>query len=166
MNIAKNIKNIAQEVLLNESRAIEILTNLSDNYFEEYVKEIYSSKGRVVITGIGKSSFMANKIVMVPNASGLPTISTCSTTSFTNYHAMTQQDDIVACISKSDNTSAIKVLVPILKRSSMKVVVCRGVIKTYLKRLVSQDRKPICRKRSSAHHRFFSQPDLVKERIA
>ncbi|WKZ59066.1 MAG: SIS domain-containing protein [Cyclobacteriaceae bacterium] len=163
MNIAKNIKNIAREVLLNESRAIENLSALLDNDFEECVKEIYSSKGRVVITGIGKSGHMANKIVMTPNASGLPTIFKHSSTSINTCPALTQQDDIVACISESGTTSEIKVLVPIFKRSNMKVVVCGSVTKT---RLVSQDRKSICCKQFSAYYRFYSQPDLVKERIA
>jgi arabinose-5-phosphate isomerase len=166
LNIAKNIKNIAQEVLLNESRAIEILTNLSDNYFEEYVNKTYSSKDQVVITDIGKSVHMANKIVAELSTPGLSTNFAPAATSVTNYPTVTQQEDLVACISKSGNTSEIKVLVPILKRSSMKVVVCNGITKTHSKRLVSQDRKPICCKRLSAHHRFYSQPDLVKERIA
>jgi arabinose-5-phosphate isomerase len=166
LNIAKNIKNIAQEVLLNESWAIEILANLSDNYVEEYVNETYSSKDRVVITDIGKSVHIANKIVAELSTSGLPINFALLATSVINYPGVTQQDNILACISKSGNTSEIKVLVPILKRSSMKVVVYRGVIKVHLKRSVLQDRKPICCKRLSAHHRFYSQPDLVKERIA
>src|SRR5690606_6148963 len=136
-----------------------------DNYIEEYVNKTYSSKDRAVITDIGKSVHIANKIVAELSTSGLPLNFALSATSVTNYPAVTPQDHILACISKSDNTSEIKVLVPILKRSSKKVVVYRRVIKAHLKRLVLQDRKPICSKRLSAHHRFYSQPDLVQERI-
>ena len=74
LNIAKNIKNIAREVLLNESRAIENLVNYIDNDFEECVREIYSSKGRVVVTGIGKSAIIANKIVATLNSTGTPSV--------------------------------------------------------------------------------------------
>jgi len=55
LNIAKNIKQIAKDVLINEARAIENLIHFIDNDFEDCVREILKSKGRVVITGIGKN---------------------------------------------------------------------------------------------------------------
>ncbi len=67
LNLVKNIKKIAQAVLLNEAHAIENLINLIDDNFEACVNEIYSAKGRVVITGIGKSAIIANKIVATLN---------------------------------------------------------------------------------------------------
>ncbi|HOX83341.1 MAG TPA: D-arabinose 5-phosphate isomerase, partial [Chryseolinea sp.] len=63
MNLVKNIKKIACEVLINESQAIQQLADYIDDDFEACVKEIYSAKGRVVVTGIGKSAIVANKIV-------------------------------------------------------------------------------------------------------
>ena len=60
LNLVKNIKKIAREVLLNESQAIHNLTEYIDDSFEACVQEIYSAKGRVVITGIGKSVLPGN----------------------------------------------------------------------------------------------------------
>ncbi len=132
MNIAKNIKNIAREVLLNESRAIENLSALLDNDFEECVKEIYSSKGRVVITGIGKSAIIANKIVATLNSTGTPAIFMHAADAIHGDLGMIQQDDIVICISKSGNTPEIKVLVPLLKRRGSKLVALVSNTNSYL----------------------------------
>ena len=113
MKLAKNIKRIAQEVLLNESRAIEKITAFIDDNFEACVQEIYSAKGRVVITGIGKSAIIANKIVATLNSTGTPSIFMHAADAIHGDLGMIQREDIVICISKSGNTPEIKVLVPL-----------------------------------------------------
>ncbi len=132
MNITKNIKKIATDVLLNESRAIENLTHFIDNDFEACVKEILESKGRVVITGIGKSAIIANKIVATMNSTGTPALFMHAADAIHGDLGMIQQDDIVICISKSGNTPEIKVLVPLLKRRGSKLVALVSNTKSYL----------------------------------
>jgi len=132
LNIGKNIKNIARAVLLNESRAIENLSTLVDDSFEECVKEIYSSKGRVVVTGIGKSAIIANKIVATLNSTGTPALFMHAADAIHGDLGMVQKDDIVLCISKSGNTPEIKVLVPLLKRRGSKLVALVSNVNSYL----------------------------------
>lgn len=132
MNLVKNIKKIARDVLINESRAIENLTNFIDNQFELCVKEIYSAKGRVVITGIGKSAIIANKIVATLNSTGTPSLFMHAADAIHGDLGMIQREDIVICISKSGNTPEIKVLVPLLKRRGSKLVALVSNTNSYL----------------------------------
>jgi len=132
LNLVKNIKKIAREVLLNESQAIQNLTNFIDDNFERCVKEIYSAKGRVVITGIGKSAIIANKIVATLNSTGTPAIFMHAADAIHGDLGMIQQQDIVICISKSGSTPEIKVLVPLLKRRGSKLVALVSNTNSYL----------------------------------
>ena len=132
MNLAKNIKKIARDVLLNESRAIENLSKFIDDNFEACVKEIYSAKGRVVITGIGKSAIIANKIVATLNSTGSPALFMHAADAIHGDLGMIQNEDIVVCISKSGNTPEIKVLVPLLKRRGSKLVALVSNTNSYL----------------------------------
>jgi arabinose-5-phosphate isomerase len=132
LNLQKNIKNIAHAVLINEARAIENLTNYIDNDFEACVQEIYSAKGRVVITGIGKSAIIANKIVATLNSTGTPSLFMHAADAIHGDLGMIQNDDIVICISKSGNTPEIKVLVPLLKRRGSKLVALVSNTNSYL----------------------------------
>lgn len=132
MNITKNIKSIARDVLLNESRAIENLVPQIDDSFEACVKEIYSSSGRVIVTGIGKSAIIANKIVATLNSTGTPSIFMHAADAIHGDLGMIQQSDIVICLSKSGNTPEIKVLVPLLKRRGSKLVALVSNTSSYL----------------------------------
>ena len=132
MNVAKNIRTIARDVLLNESKAIENLINFIDNDFEACVRHIFQSKGRVVITGIGKSAIIANKIVATLNSTGTPALFMHAADAIHGDLGMIQHEDIVICISKSGNTPEIKVLVPLLKRRGSKLVALVSNINSYL----------------------------------
>ena len=132
MNLVKNIKKIAQDVLINESLAIQNLTNFIDDNFEACVKEIYSSKGRVVITGVGKSAIIANKIVATLNSTGTPSLFMHAADAIHGDLGMIQKEDIVICISKSGNTPEIRVLVPLLKRRGSKLVALVSNTNSYL----------------------------------
>jgi len=132
LNLGKNIKKIAQDVLINESLAIQNLTNFIDDDFEACVKEIYSAKGRVVITGVGKSAIIANKIVATLNSTGTPSIFMHAADAIHGDLGMIQKEDIVICISKSGNTPEIKVLVPLLKRRGSKLVALVSNTNSYL----------------------------------
>lgn len=122
MKIIKNIQKIAKEVLINESKAVKNLTDFIDESFARCVKEIYESKGRVVVTGIGKSAIIANKIVATLNSTGTPSVFMHAADAIHGDLGIVQSDDIVICISKSGNTPEIKVLVPLIKRRGSKLV--------------------------------------------
>lgn len=132
MNLTKNIRKVATDVLLNEARAIERLTDFIDDDFEACVKEIIKSKGRVVITGIGKSAIIANKIVATLNSTGTPSLFMHAADAIHGDLGMIQNEDIVICISKSGNTPEIKVLVPLVKRRGFKLVALVSNIDSYL----------------------------------
>lgn len=132
LNLGKNIKKIAREVLINESLAIQNLTNFIDDSFEACVNEIYSAGGRVVITGVGKSAIIANKIVATLNSTGTPALFMHAADAIHGDLGMIQKQDIVICISKSGNTPEVKVLIPLLKRRGSKLVALVSNTNSYL----------------------------------
>jgi arabinose-5-phosphate isomerase len=132
LNITKNIKKIAKTVLINEAKAVENLTNFIDNDFEACVREIIQCRGRVVLTGIGKSAIIANKIVATMNSTGTPALFMHAADAIHGDLGMIQTEDIVICLSKSGNTPEIKVLVPLLKRRGSKLVALVSNTKSYL----------------------------------
>jgi arabinose-5-phosphate isomerase len=132
LNIAKNIQQIAKDVLQNEAQAVQNLTNFIDNDFEACVREIFVCKGRVVVTGIGKSAIIANKIVATLNSTGTPSLFLHAADAIHGDLGMIQNEDIVICISKSGSTPEIKVLVPVLKRRGSKLVALVSNTNSYL----------------------------------
>ncbi|NDE61795.1 MAG: D-arabinose 5-phosphate isomerase, partial [Cyclobacteriaceae bacterium] len=74
MKLTKNIKTTAVRVLLNESEAIAKLVDRLNGDFEASVSRILQSKGRVVVTGVGKSAIIASKIVATLNSTGTPAL--------------------------------------------------------------------------------------------
>lgn len=132
MNLDKNIKSIAIKALLNEAKAVENLTNFIDADFEACVKEIYQSSGRVVITGIGKSAIIANKIVATMNSTGTPALFMHAADAIHGDLGMIQSNDLVICISKSGNTPEVRVLVPLLKRRGAKLIALVSNANSYL----------------------------------
>ncbi|HKL07685.1 MAG TPA: KpsF/GutQ family sugar-phosphate isomerase [Bacteroidales bacterium] len=110
-----DIKNLAIKTILQEAESIKKLAGYIDNDFEKIVQLIYNSNGRVVVTGIGKSANIANKIVASLNSTGTPSIFMHAADAIHGDLGMIQKDDVIICISKSGNTPEIKVLVPIIK---------------------------------------------------
>lgn len=132
MNITKNIKKIAHDVLINESKAIHDLTNFIGNDFETCVREMLNCRGRIVVTGVGKSAIIASKIVATFNSTGTPSLFMHAADAIHGDLGMIQKEDIVLCLSKSGNTPEIKVLVPLLKRRGSKLVAMVGNTSSYL----------------------------------
>ena len=118
----ENIINIARQTITEEAAAVAKLTDYIDDDFTQAVDYILHSKGRVVITGIGKSAMIANKIVATMNSSGTPAIFMHAADAIHGDLGIIQQEDVVICISKSGNTPEIKVLVPLLKRGNNKLI--------------------------------------------
>jgi arabinose-5-phosphate isomerase len=122
----QNIVAIAKETILEESNAIANLTNLIDSDFEQAVHFILNAKGRVVVTGIGKSANIATKIVATMNSTGTPAIFMHAADAIHGDLGIIQNDDVVICISKSGNTPEIKVLVPLIKNSGNTIIAITG----------------------------------------
>ena len=122
----------AKRIIVEESRSINNLSNYLDDNFANVVKEILATKGRLVITGIGKSALIANKIVATMNSTGTPALFMHAAEAIHGDLGMIQKDDIVLCISKSGNTPEIKVLIPLLKRGGNKLIAMVSERTSYL----------------------------------
>jgi arabinose-5-phosphate isomerase len=105
----------AKEVFKIEADSILQLETYLDASFYEVIRIIYSSKGRLVITGIGKSAIIANKIVATLNSTGTPAIFMHAADAIHGDLGIIQKEDVIIAISNSGNTPEIKLLVPWLK---------------------------------------------------
>lgn len=110
-----NTKEIARKVIFDEAEAIRNLATFIDDDFEKVVDLIYHTKGRVIITGIGKSAIIAQKIVATLNSTGTPAVFMHAADAIHGDLGMICHDDVVICISKSGNTPEIKVLIPLIR---------------------------------------------------
>lgn len=128
----EKILNTAKNTILSESIAIAKLVDFLDDNFVETVDIIYNSKGRLVITGIGKSAIIAQKIVASLNSTGTPSLFLHASEAIHGDLGMVQPGDIVICISKSGNSPEIKVLVPLLKRFGNKLIAITGNTTSFL----------------------------------
>ncbi|WP_271405071.1 KpsF/GutQ family sugar-phosphate isomerase [Tenacibaculum soleae] len=126
MKDANAILSTAKETILLESNAIANLANLLNSSFVEAVNFIFNSKGRVIVTGIGKSANIANKMVATFNSTGTPAVFMHAADAIHGDLGNVQNNDTVICISKSGNTPEIKVLVPLIKSSKNKIIAITG----------------------------------------
>ena len=126
------ILEIAKAAIKKESECIENLLNYIDSEFVAVVKEIFNSKGRLIISGIGKSAIIGNKIVATLNSTGTPSIFMHAAEAIHGDLGIIQPNDIVICISKSGNTPEIKVLTPLVKASGNKLIAMVGNTDSYL----------------------------------
>ncbi len=118
----KPIMRVARETVETEAKAIQHLSTLIDEEFASAVAYIYQSKGRVIVTGVGKSANIATKIVATLNSTGTPAIFMHAADAIHGDLGIIQENDTVICISKSGNTPEIKVLVPLIKASENKLI--------------------------------------------
>ena len=109
------IKNSALRTLELEAESIAGLKKFVDESFEKTVEIIHQSKGRVVITGVGKSAIVGQKIVATLNSTGTPALFMHAADAIHGDIGMVQKDDTVIIISKSGESPEIKVLVPLIK---------------------------------------------------
>ncbi len=126
MKNKNSIIDIAKQTIEMEANAISNLSNLITNDFAEATELIYNSKGRVIITGIGKSAIIANKIVATLNSTGTPAIFMHAADAIHGDLGSILKDDVVICISKSGNTPEIKVLIPLIKSAKNKMIAITG----------------------------------------
>lgn len=134
MNIHQQIIASAQKTITIERDAISDLESLVDQEFANAVEVIYHSKGRVVITGIGKSAIIAQKIVATLNSTGTPALFMHAADAIHGDLGSILKDDIVVCISKSGNTPEIKVLVPLIKKTKNTLIAITSNRESFLGR--------------------------------
>lgn len=128
----ENILAIAKKTILSESEAITKLIDFLDENFYEAVQRIYETKGRLIVTGIGKSAIIAQKMVATFNSTGTPSMFLHAAEAIHGDLGMIQNDDIIICISKSGNSPEIKVLVPLLKRFGNTLIAITGNVTSFL----------------------------------
>ena len=132
MSNTATILNLAKKTIETESKAIGNLANLLNDDFAKTVECILNSKGRVVITGIGKSAIIATKIVATLNSTGTPAIFMHAGDAIHGDLGTIQEDDVVICISKSGSTPEIKMLVPLIKRGNNVLIGLTGNVESFL----------------------------------
>ena len=132
LNTTQTILENAKQSILSQSESIAKLTQYLTEDFAKTVQLIFESKGRLVVTGIGKSAIIAQKIVATLNSTGTPSIFLHAAEAIHGDLGMLQKEDVVICISKSGNSPEIKVLVPLLKRFDNLLIAITGNMSSFL----------------------------------
>ncbi len=122
MNIHEQIVASAKRTIVIERDAIDNLIQFIDDDFTKAVAMILNSKGRVILTGVGKSAIIAQKISATLNSTGTPAIFMHAADAIHGDLGTVLQDDIVLCISKSGGTPEIKVLVSLIKNMGNTII--------------------------------------------
>jgi arabinose-5-phosphate isomerase len=128
----ENILALAKKTILSESESIAKLASFLDKNFVQATQSIFDSKGRIIVTGVGKSAIIAQKIVATFNSTGTPSLFLHASEAIHGDLGMVQNDDVILCISKSGNSPEIKVIVPLLKRFGNTLIGITGNMTSYL----------------------------------
>lgn len=129
-----NIRDIALQVIDTEANSILGLKNLLTEDFEKVVDLIYNSSGNVIVSGIGKSANIAQKIVATLNSTGTTAVFMHAADAIHGDLGIIRNNDIVIVVSKSGETPEIKVLTPLIKIRKNKLVAIVGSRDSYLAR--------------------------------
>ena len=115
-----------KEVIRKEAEAVASLTNKIDDSFVEAVNAIYNSKGRVIISGMGKSGIVGRKIAATLTSTGISAFFLHPAESVHGDLGILHKDDVVICISKSGDTHELTQIIPLLKRIGVKIITITG----------------------------------------
>ena len=115
-----------------QAASIANLRSYIDESFEKAVQQLAACKGRLVISGVGKSAIVAQKIVATMNSTGTPALFMHAADAIHGDLGMVQQDDVVMVISKSGDSPEIKVLAPLLKNFGNVLIGMVGNVQSYL----------------------------------
>jgi len=126
------LKQIALRTIELESQSISGLSQYINEDFEKAVNAIANGRGRLVISGIGKSAVIAQKIVATLNSTGTPSIFMHAADAIHGDLGIVQQEDVVMIISKSGESPEIKVLVPLIKNFKNILIGMVGSTESYL----------------------------------
>lgn len=127
-----NIRKYAKDTIQSEIDAMQKMHDFIDNAFVQSVTLMHEAKGRIVITGIGKSAIIAQKIVATMNSTGTPALFMHAADAIHGDLGMIQPDDVVILISKSGESPEIKALLPFIKNFGNKVIAICGSSNSYL----------------------------------
>ena len=127
-----DILQIGIDTIQLESTTLNNLSSKLDKTFANVVKNILKSEGRVVITGIGKSAIIGQKIVATFNSTGTPALFMHAADAIHGDLGMMQKDDVVICISKSGNSPEIKALAPLIIKGGNTLIGIVGNMTSYL----------------------------------
>ena len=127
-----NWKQRAKRTLELESQAIANLVDRLDDAFDAVGDLILNLKGRVVMTGIGKSAIIAQKLVATFNSTGTPAVFMHAADAIHGDLGLVQKDDVVICISKSGNSPEIKALSPLIKSRGIPLIGMVGNLDSHL----------------------------------
>lgn len=130
--MANNIISTGKQTIIAESHSVAKLVDYINEDFEKAVSKIFESQGRLVISGIGKSAIVAQKIVASLNSTGSPSIFLHAADAIHGDIGMVQPEDVVMIISKSGDSPEIKVLVPLVKNFKNTVIAICGNMESYL----------------------------------
>ncbi|MBO7074601.1 MAG: KpsF/GutQ family sugar-phosphate isomerase [Bacteroidales bacterium] len=128
----ENLREIALQVIDNEANSILGLKSLLTDDFEKVVELIYNSKGNVIVSGIGKSANIAQKIVATLNSTGTTAVFMHAADAIHGDLGIIRDNDVVVIVSKSGETPEIKVLIPLIKIRKNKLVAIVGNRESYL----------------------------------
>lgn len=115
-----------------EARSVKGLTAYLDDHFEKVIHAVHGSKGRLVISGIGKSAIVAQKIVATLNSTGTPALFMHAADAIHGDLGMVTGDDMVMIISKSGESPEIKVLVPLIRNFGNMLIGMAGNMGSFL----------------------------------
>jgi len=132
LKVEKSIKEIAVQTIREESEAISALTGSINKDFVNCVDLILHAKGRVIVTGIGKSAIVGSKLVASLNSTGTPSVFMHAADAIHGDLGTIQKEDIIICLSKSGETPEIKILVPLLKTYGSSLIAIVGNTSSYL----------------------------------
>src|SRR5438045_6499266 len=121
-----DIISLAKETIIQEAEAIAGLEAFINDDFKNVIEAIKNSKGRLVISGIGKSAIVAQKIVATLNSTGTPSLFMHAADAIHGDMGMIKEKDVVVVISKSGESDEIKVLVPLIRNSGNKIIAIAG----------------------------------------
>ncbi len=127
-----NIISSAKKTIEVEARSINELAELINEDFEKAVLTINNCKGRLVVSGIGKSAIVAQKIVATLNSTGTPSLFLHAADAIHGDIGMVQKDDVVMILSKSGDSPEIKILIPLIKNFKNTIVAICGNMQSYL----------------------------------
>lgn len=127
-----NIISSAKKTIDLEARSIKELAALINQDFEKAVRIISTCTGRVVVSGIGKSAIVAQKLVATLNSTGTPALFLHAADAIHGDIGMVQHGDVVLIISKSGDSPEIKVLIPLIKHFKNTIIGMTGNVHSYL----------------------------------
>ena len=127
-----DIKKIAKSTIMLEGESILRLEQYINDDFTEIISKIINSKGRLIVSGIGKSANVAQKMVSTFNSTGQPSIFMHAADAIHGDLGNVQLNDIVLFISKSGNTEEIKVLVPLIKNLGNSIIAMTANLDSFL----------------------------------